>query len=457
MPEVLVEHTLIARTELWAVALEVPSLAVVRFHDQPSHGSHSTNVSSAAKQDFCSPVARLSVQTTFFQMVKTVVILGAGWTGLPLAHKLLKYTLPKLKSGLKVLLVSPNSHFYWNVAAVRGVVPGAFSDDQLFLPIEPGFAKYSTENFEFVLGKAKSIEPQTNTVEVTRNNGTEESILYHQLIIATGSHMRGHQPFKPIGTDEETLAALHSLQKQIDMAKSVVIAGAGPTGVETAGELAAAFRGKKEITLIISGEHVLQTSSVLPSVSRNVETDLQKLGVNLVRNTRVTEAQRNTAAQKGILTETTLTLSNGSTLIADVYLPLFGVEVNTSFVPRDLLDSSGNLKLDRAMRAQGTKNIWGIGDVGDMEAKQITVTDAQIIHLSATLDAVLNEKPEHVKDYQPSQKRMVFITMGKKHAAGQIGGWRLWSWLTAYVKGRTLFVDTAPDYVGGKTLRHASM
>ena len=75
-------------------------------------------------------------------MAKTVVILGAGWAGLPLAHKLLKYTLPKLeaKDGLKVILVSPNSHFYWNIAAVRGVIPGAIPDEQLFLPIEPGFA-----------------------------------------------------------------------------------------------------------------------------------------------------------------------------------------------------------------------------------------------------------------------------------------------------------------------------
>jgi apoptosis-inducing factor 2 len=74
-------------------------------------------------------------------MAKTVVILGAGWAGLPLAHKLLKYTLPKVKD-LKVILVSPNTHFYWNLAAVRGVIPGTFTDNELFLPIQPGFARY---------------------------------------------------------------------------------------------------------------------------------------------------------------------------------------------------------------------------------------------------------------------------------------------------------------------------
>ncbi|KAL9074835.1 MAG: hypothetical protein Q9161_001973 [Pseudevernia consocians] len=78
-------------------------------------------------------------------MAKTVVILGAGWAGL------LKYTLPKAKAGLRVNIISPDPHFYWNIAAVRGVIPGAILDEQLFLPFEPGFAQYSAENFQFVL------------------------------------------------------------------------------------------------------------------------------------------------------------------------------------------------------------------------------------------------------------------------------------------------------------------
>ena len=390
-------------------------------------------------------------------MAKKVVILGAGWAGLPLAHKLLKYTLPKAKDGLTVFLVSPNSHFYWNVAAVRGVIPGAIPDKQLFLPIEPGFAQYSSENFEFVLGKAERLDLEENTAQVTENDGTQRSLSYDQLIIATGSRVRGNLPFKSVGTHQETLAALHSLQKQIDVANSIVLAGGGPTGVETAGELAAAYGGGKDITLIISGEHALQASNVLSSVSQAVERDLQKLGVRLVRNTQVKGVQTDTEEEKDAVERTTLTLSNGSTLVTDLYLPLFGVQVNTGFVPLSLLDSAGNLDLDKTMRVVGTKNVWGIGDVGNIESKQLTVTDAQIIHLSDTLDSLLTEQRGQVKEYKPSGKTLIFITMGKKYATGQIGGWKLWGWITSYVKGRTLFVDTAQGYVGGKQLRHASM
>jgi len=386
-------------------------------------------------------------------MAKTVVILGAGWAGLPLAHKLLKHTVPKAKDGLKVFLVSPNSHFYWNVAAVRGVIPGAIPDEQLFLPIEPGFAQYSAENFEFVLGKAERLDPERNTVEVASNDRTQRSLSYDQLVIATGSQIRSNLPFKLVGTHQETLVALHSLQKQIDVAKSIVVAGAGPTGVETAGELAAAYGGEKDI---IGGERTLRASHVLPRVSQVVERDLQKLGVKLVHNAQVKGVQTN-AKEEDAAAQTTITLSNGSTLVTNLYLPLFGVQVNTSFVPAGFVDSAGNLALDKTMRVVRTKNVWGIGDVGSLQPKQLTVTDAQIIHLSATLDTLLTGEGGQVKEYQPSRKTMIFITMGKKYATGQIGGWKLWGWMVSYVKGRMLFVDTAQEYVGGNRLRHESM
>ena len=391
-------------------------------------------------------------------MAKTVVILGAGWAGLPLAHKLLKHTLPKAKDGLKVILVSPNSHFYWNVAATRGIIPGTIPDEQLFLPIEPGFAQHSPTNFEFILGKAERLAPERDVVEVALNDGTRRELSYDQLVIATGSRIRSDLPFKPVGTHIDTLTAVHSLQKQIDSAKSIVVAGAGPTGVETAGELAAAYLGTKDITLVIGGEHALQASNVLSSVTQIVEKDLEKLGVKLVRFAQVTDVKTSADHEKGTAaSQTTLTLSNGSILITDLYLPLFGVRVNTSFVPPSLLDSAQNLNLEKTMRVAGTKNIWGIGDVGNIEAKQLTVTDAQIVHLSAALHAVLLGEGGPVKEYKPSGKTMVFISMGKRYATGQIGGWRLWGWMVAYVKGRMLFVDTAEGYVGGKHLRHASM
>ncbi|KAM5354045.1 hypothetical protein ACJ41O_000695 [Fusarium nematophilum] len=380
-------------------------------------------------------------------MAKTVVILGAGWAGVPLAHKLLKYTVPKLP--VKVILVSPNSHFFWNVAATRGVIPDAIPDDQLFLPIKPAFDHYPSSSFEFVLGRADSIKPAANTVHITLDKDIRRDIAYDQLVIATGSRLASNLPLKPIGTHQETVAAWQDLQNRVGSSRSIVIAGAGPTGVEVAGELAARYGTSKAITLVVSGDQPME--GALGSVRATVARDLKSLGVKLVLNARVTEAKDGSGTK-----QTELTLSNGTTLAADLYLPFHGIKLNTSFLPKEWLDSSGNVKLDGKMRVSGTENVWGIGDVGSIEPKQLTVTDNQIIHLAAALDAALTGVGA-VKDYVPENKAMVFLALGRNHATGQIVNWRLFSFIIAYVKARKLFVDTAEGYVGGKHLRHASM
>ncbi|CAM1509775.1 Fc.00g001100.m01.CDS01 [Cosmosporella sp. VM-42] len=381
-------------------------------------------------------------------MAKAVVILGAGWAGLPLAHKLLKYTVPKV-SDLKVILVSPNSHFFWNVAATRGILPGEIPEDQLFLPIKPAFDHYSAENFEFVLGAAENIETTANLVYILTKEGTQRSIKYDQLVIATGSRLSSNLPLKSVGTHEATLSALKDLRKRIENARSIVIAGGGATGVEVAGELAAKYGSGKKITLVISGDKPLEGS--LPSVQNVVDKDLQKLGIKLVHNARVKDVLVEETGK-----QTNVALSNGSTLLVDLYLPLHGVTVNTSFVPGDLLDSKCNLNLDKTMKVIDTENIWGIGDVGNIEPKQLTVTDNQIIHMAATLDTVLTGSGT-VKPYEPMNKKMIFVSLGRKYATGQIGNWKLFGIMVSYVKGRKLFVDTAEGYVGGKYLRHAAM
>ncbi|KAF7547339.1 hypothetical protein G7Z17_g7798 [Cylindrodendrum hubeiense] len=382
-------------------------------------------------------------------MSKTVVILGAGWAGLPLAHKLLKYTVPKVTSGLKVILVSPNSHFFWNVAATRGLIPDEIPDDQLFLPIKPAFDQYSAEKFEFVLGKGDGIDSTASTVSIALNEGAQRSIHYDHLIIATGSRLTSNLPLKPLGSHETTIAAWADLKSRVQNSKSIVIAGAGATGVEVAGELAAKYGAEKEITLLISGDKPLE--GTIASVRGCVEKDLKRLGVKLIYQARVTDAKETESGK-----QTEVTVSNGSTIVSDLYLPLYGIHTNTSFVPSGLLDTDGSIKLDEHMRAVGIDNVWGIGDVGNIEPKQLTVTDNQIVYLATALDAALTGAAA-VSPYQPMNKTIIFLSLGRKMATGQIGNWKLFGFMVSYVKGRKLFVDTAEGYVGGKHLRHAAM
>jgi NADH dehydrogenase FAD-containing subunit len=381
---------------------------------------------------------------------KTVIILGAGWTGLPLAHKLLKHT--SLKTSLKIILISPNSHFFWNVAATRAIIPGMIPDESMFIPIATGFGHYPNDTFEFILGRGTGIQSSSNSVSILTNDGENRTLHYHHLIIATGSSMASGIPLKPIGTHEQMLTAWHDLQTKVKVANDIVIAGAGPTGVEVAGELAAKFGKLKKITLVMHGDVPLDSSrDLLSSVRTTLDTDLQKLGVTLVRKTRV-EAVNVSSDDKTQI----LSLDNGSTLVTDLYLPTHGIRLNNSFVTDSFLDSRGNVNLDTMMRVVGTENVWAIGDVSNAGPKQLTVTDSQITYLANALDAVLTDKTP-VAPYKPTDKTMIFLSLGKKYATGQIGNWRLWGVLVSYVKGRNLFIDTAQGYVSGKHLRHAPM
>ncbi|KAH6989909.1 hypothetical protein EDB80DRAFT_881926 [Ilyonectria destructans] len=306
-------------------------------------------------------------------MVKNVVILGAGFAGLPLAHKLLKDTIPKVKDA-KLILISASTHFYWNMAAVRAVVPDEVPEDKLFRPIKEGFAKYPSSQLELVFGEAK-------TVDIDRS----------------------------IVTVNATKAALHDLQNKINAAKSIVVAGDGVTGVETVGELAHAYGGKKNITFIVRNDYPLP--GLLPSVGKAAEKELINMKTKIIHNASVAEV-------KDLGVSKSIVLTNGDTIPADVYLPLFGVRANTSYLPAGLLDDRGNVKLDLTLRVTGTTNVWGLGDVGNVESKQAMKIDRQVTHLVKNLDAIFTGRVGSLLDYKPSDKTMVFVTIGKSKGTG---------------------------------------
>jgi NADH dehydrogenase FAD-containing subunit len=179
--------------------------------------------------------------------MKIIVILGSSFAGVNTAHRLLKRA--SKTSDVKIILVGPNTHLFWNLAVPRAVVPGQFSDDKLFGAIAPGFKQYSTDRFEFIIGTAERLDLTSKYVAVRTDNG-EKVISFDILILATGSRTKGDIPFKGRGSYEDTRNALHDLQNKVKNATSIVIGGAGATGVETAGELGFEYRMGKKITLV---------------------------------------------------------------------------------------------------------------------------------------------------------------------------------------------------------------
>jgi NADH dehydrogenase FAD-containing subunit len=183
--------------------------------------------------------------------MKHIVIVGGSFAGVGTAHRILKQSAKAAAATgpFKVTLVSHDSEFYWNVAAPRGLLPDQIPDDKLFQPIAPGFAHYPAGLFEFVLGTAISIDVEAKQLEVSVSAGKPTKLAFDFLVLGTGSQTKGDMPFKSMGSTEATKSALQDFQARVKNAKSIVVVGAGATGVEISGELGFEYRRSKKVIL----------------------------------------------------------------------------------------------------------------------------------------------------------------------------------------------------------------
>jgi NADH dehydrogenase FAD-containing subunit len=191
-----------------------------------------------------------------------IVIVGGSFSAVGTAHRIFKAAAKSPdKPSVNITLVSRDSEFYWNLAATRATVHGQIPDDEIFRPIAGGFAQYG-KMFTFILGSATALNTDAQTVHVAPADGSEgQFISYDVLILATGARIASGLPYKSTGSTEATKEALHQLQARVKAAKSIVVAGAGPTGVELAGELADGYGESKQIVLVSSNR---SSESLLP-------------------------------------------------------------------------------------------------------------------------------------------------------------------------------------------------
>ncbi len=377
---------------------------------------------------------------------RTLVILGAGVGGLPLTHHVLRFTVPKVPN-LRVILVTPNTHFYWNLGSPRAMISEDFTD-KLFQPLAPAFAKYG-DKFELVHGKAESLDPDRNLVVVALAGGGSREIAYDTLVVATGSSASQSMPWKSLSSTTATKKALQDLRHKIGDAKTIVVAGAGATGVEVAGELGEfSAAGTKQVTYVIPNELPLAPPAK-DNVRNAIRSALEKRNVKIIPNARVTSTAVSNSSNGSQTTTLELTTKDGNTqtLETDVYLPAFGVTPNTAFAPTHLLAPSGQIKQTTRLRAEGYDNVFVLGDAGNLEDTRSISTDSQTHYLGRALQAYFTGG--EVEEYKPSESFMIGVSIGKDTGAGQAMGVKVFSWIIWYFKSRTLGVEFVADIVSG--------
>lgn len=173
--------------------------------------------------------------------VHDILVVGGSFAGLSTAHYLLRHTIPKLEASnsgqtYKLTLVSTTERFLFKVGTPRTVAaPDLIPAEKVLLPIADAFKSYSTDHFKLVIGTATGVDNEKKTVSVKSGSGST-AIPYATLVIATGS--RTSSPLWTLQDDyRETDAELKIIHAALQKASTVLVAGGGPAGVETAGTL----------------------------------------------------------------------------------------------------------------------------------------------------------------------------------------------------------------------------
>ena len=147
----------------------------------------------------------------------------------------------------------------------------------------------------------------------------------------------------------------------IRSARSILIIGGGPTGVELTGEIAVDFP-EKEVTLVHYGPRLMQFIGQKASnktlgwlKSKRVEVKLEQ-SVNL-----------DSATSDGSKTYQT---SGGETIKADCIFLCTGIPLGSAWLKetflKDKLDVHGRLMVDKNLRVKDHSNIFAIGDITDI-------------------------------------------------------------------------------------------
>ncbi|KAF1977978.1 FAD/NAD(P)-binding domain-containing protein [Bimuria novae-zelandiae CBS 107.79] len=388
---------------------------------------------------------------------ETILILGGAFAGMSAAHWALKHVIPQLpKKGTSynVTIVNPSKDFYWRIAGPRATASKELMPyDKLFYPIEPAFA-YAKDKFTLVQGKATHVDPAGQTVFVETVTGEQKSIPYAALVIATG--FTTPSPLFTLDTDRAALEATYDkFHSQLKGAKTVVIGGAGPVGVETAGEIAEVLNGKPgfmastpknpkaKITLISAEKKMLPV--LRESISKQAEKLLKRLGVDVLYNAKVVSATKASGAEDA---KTTVQLSDGNMIEADIYIDATGTRPNTGFLPKEWLDNRNRVSCNtKTLRVEAAgPRVYVVGDCGSYSRggimDQNDAIPVAMTNLRTDLIAHLSGTPAgNDRHYTPNAKGGQLVPIGTQKGVGYMNGMALPSIMVWMIKGRDYLVS----------------
>lgn len=165
------------------------------------------------------------------------------------------------------------------------------------------------------------------------------------------------------------------------------------------------------------------------------------------------------AGTDNVSVKATLTLEDGRTLEADIYIPATGTRPNTSFVPQKLLTADGRvdtntstLRVDKA-----GPRVYAVGDVASYARPAIHLILSAIPVLCANIkrDLLLASGPEVSSTdgdrmFKEDTRETQLVPIGKSMGVGAAMGYQMPSFIVWLIKGRDYWLWTTGGLWSGK-------
>ena len=303
-----------------------------------------------------------------------VVVIGGGFGGLQAAQHLAPAQVD--------LTVVDRRNFHLFQPLTYQVATGALSAGEVAYPLRAVFRRRG--NVRVLMAEVTGFDLDGRRVFLSSG-----SLPYDTLIVAGGSHYSyfGHDDWRRYAPEvkslESALATRARILSSFEAAETepdpdrrralltFVVVGAGPTGVEMAGQIAELARGtlrgefrsidsgQSRVLLIETFDHVLTTFP--PSLSRRAARSLEALGVTLLLERTVVDIDGEAV---------TVTAPDGSTERIPAQTTIWAAGVMASSLAAQLgelsgaeLDRAGRVTVEPDLTLPGHPEVLALGDM----------------------------------------------------------------------------------------------
>ena len=320
-----------------------------------------------------------------------------------------------------------------NIAALRALVDPTWLP-RMFLPYGGLLA-----HGRVVRDRAVVVDPH----RVVTASGEEIAADY--IVLATGSMY----PF-PAKTDLVDTDKAHEQVRRVHQALAeanrVLLVGAGPVGIELAGEIRHVWPDKSIVLLDVADE--VLGGPFKSELKAELRSQLAEFRVEVQLGSPLHQLPPTEPGELGTFTVTT---EAGVQVTADIWFRCFGVVPNSNYLGEELAParrSDGFIEVGPTLQVAGQTTVFALGDLSTADAKMAGYAGREAATVASNINALAQGRSD-LQDYH-SMGVAIAVPIGPTGGAGQFPGQDEIAGrdVIAEVKGRDMMVDRFSELFG---------